>query len=157
MAAASAASYAVPPPVDEPVGHGSVYVPPQPSIPASQPIPQQPQTHARNMQVNCSVRCENLLRQIEATYPRAHTKTNDIFVTLALRDLEAPSPHATQVEVHSIAQSLACWGLSRNALRLTENQFALREASLFLTSLEQAAYHLEKALAVASITAVSAP
>lgn len=113
--------------------------------------------------VQCTQMCSILLNQVQLTYTPAYSKTNDVFVTLcgqetkdnatAVKFAQASNPtysprSAIQCEVNSIVQTLACWGLSR--VRQSENQFALRETSLFLTNLQEAAEHLARALALDS-------
>jgi len=131
----------------------------QTPVAAQQPLPPPQQSQFKN-QIVCTTAARKMLDQIETTYTPSHSKAVDVFVTLCNQE-EAESERARKfadplnIEINSVFQTLACWGLAR--LRNTENGFALRESALFLTSLEQAASHLQKAFAIDSTlkTAVS--
>jgi GH35 family endo-1,4-beta-xylanase len=89
------------------------------------------------------------LEQIDVTFDPSMTKSTDIFVTLAKQhEQNAQQPDAklpddmTQANNH--VKAVACWGLTK--LKDSYNAYAQREYALFLTGLEQAASHLERAL-----------
>jgi len=113
--------------------------------PAGQPV--------GNPQVTCTPNCKLFIDQVEATYTPTYARISDIFVTLCSQEHVSDEkarhyPDPAAVEINSIFQTLACWGLTRT--RHSVNQFTLREVSLFLNSLEEAAFHLRKALLVES-------
>ena len=101
--------------------------------------------------VTVNTSCRDKLKEQEATYAPTHMVINDVFVSLCKTEkaatdkaLKEHPDDAVGIEVRSECQRLACWGLAR--LHRTSNTLAWREASLFLTHLEEASFHLMMAL-----------
>jgi len=95
--------------------------------------------------VTCTTWTKNVLSQIQENFESNLSQSQDIFVTLAKQeeDTKKSLPDTLSVANNHL-KAVASWGLVH--LKDTTNGYAQRQFALFLTSLEQAASHLEKAL-----------
>lgn len=91
--------------------------------------------------ITCTQLCKHLIEQVEKTYP-THVNTQDVFVN-HVKNVMSTSRNV-DLEVNNISKSFACWGLSR--VRVSTDQFSLRNFSLFLTKLQEASYYLKDSL-----------
>jgi hypothetical protein len=103
----------------------------------------------KNYQIT-SAKCAEMFRQIEAVYAPTLVRANDTFIVWCHKEETERNKYKGGVEdpigleVRTMCQTLSLFAVSR--LRNTSNFHATRQLALFLSQLETASHHLEKAL-----------
>lgn len=107
----------------------------------------QPQTPQTQFTVACTPWTKTALQQIEECFESKAAASQDIFVSLVKQNeqLEAQKQLRDPVDMtNNHLKAISAWGLTQ--LKDSHNAYAQREFALFITSLEQAGAHLEKAI-----------
>ena len=123
------------------------------SKPQSTPLVEEvKEEESKQVSIQVTELSKGFIDQLAETYKPVAIPTINAFASQHIQGKDnlariKASSEAVIMDVNTVCQAVGCWGIHH--LSDSTGKFVAREFALFLTSLEQASHHLQKALLLA--------